>query len=77
MSTRPEHVLDLAGLNCPLPVLKARKALSGLETGAVLVAVCTDPMAEIDIPEMAQTMGAIIIEKEKSDGRTIFRIEKR
>ena len=75
MST-PDRVLDLAGLKCPLPVLKTRQALAALPKGSRLIAICTDPMAEIDISELAQSLGAAL-ESEKSDGRTIFRIEKR
>jgi tRNA 2-thiouridine synthesizing protein A len=49
--------LDLTGLKCPLPVLRARKALRGLAPGARLVLTCTDPMAAIDIPHFLRSEG--------------------
>jgi tRNA 2-thiouridine synthesizing protein A len=42
--------IDARGLKCPLPVLKAEKALAGLKTGALLTVLATDPMAKVDIP---------------------------
>jgi tRNA 2-thiouridine synthesizing protein A len=68
--------LDLAGLNCPLPGLKVRKALSQLPQGAVLEALCTDPLAEIDIPELTQNMQARLLSRQKTLQGTLFRIEK-
>lgn len=53
-------VLDLRGLKCPLPVLRAAKALAGLRPGDMLVVEATDPMAAIDIPHMAQEKGAVL-----------------
>jgi len=41
--------IDARGLKCPLPVLKLEKRLEGLETGAAMIVLATDPMAEIDI----------------------------
>ena len=38
-----EKTINLRGLKCPLPALRARKALTGLKTGDVLIAECTDP----------------------------------
>ncbi|MBL8574424.1 MAG: sulfurtransferase TusA family protein [Hyphomicrobiaceae bacterium] len=49
--------LDLRGLKCPLPVLKARKKLATLPVGAVVAVACTDPMAAIDIPHMCREDG--------------------
>lgn len=42
--------IDARGLKCPLPVLKAEKALAGLRPGAALTVLATDPMAKVDIP---------------------------
>jgi tRNA 2-thiouridine synthesizing protein A len=42
--------LDARGLKCPLPVLKAEKALAGLKPGSSLIVLATDPMAKVDIP---------------------------
>lgn len=55
-SAGPE-VLDLIGLRCPLPALKTRKALSRLPPGARLEVRCTDPLAAIDLPNLARETG--------------------
>ena len=49
--------LDLRGLKCPMPVLRTRKALRGLQPDARLEVLCTDPMAAIDIPHLLRQTG--------------------
>lgn len=49
--------MDARGLKCPLPVLKAEKALSQLPPGASLTVLATDPMAKIDIPLFCRQQG--------------------
>jgi tRNA 2-thiouridine synthesizing protein A len=44
------QLLDLRGLKCPLPVLRAEKRLAQLPPGARLALLATDPMARVDIP---------------------------
>ncbi len=58
MDDGSETILDLAGLKCPLPVLRTRKALATLPAGSRLVVLCTDPMAAIDIPNLVREVGA-------------------
>ncbi|MEM8876637.1 MAG: sulfurtransferase TusA family protein [Pseudomonadota bacterium] len=53
----PDTVLDVTGLLCPLPVLKARKSLSAMQGGEVLQVNATDPAAVIDIPHFCQETG--------------------
>lgn len=62
-----ETLLDLKGLKCPLPVLKARKAMSKLPAGDRLVVLTTDPMAEIDIPHFCQENGHTLVASERTD----------
>jgi hypothetical protein len=45
-----ETVLDLRGLRCPHPALRAKKALRNIPVGSVLVLECTDPLTVIDVP---------------------------
>ncbi len=73
----PETVLDLAGLKCPLPALKTRKALAGLQAGDVLVVTSTDPLAAIDIPNLIRETGDVLRDQEKTGGTLVFTIEKR
>ncbi|MCO4053003.1 MAG: sulfurtransferase TusA family protein [Bosea sp.] len=69
--------LDLSGLKCPLPALRTRKALKGLETGVLLRVTCTDPMAVIDIPNLVRETGDAMEASRERDGRAIFEIRKR
>jgi tRNA 2-thiouridine synthesizing protein A len=52
-----EIVLDARGLACPLPAVKARRALAGVPPGAVLVVLATDPEAPIDLAAIAADAG--------------------
>jgi tRNA 2-thiouridine synthesizing protein A len=68
--------LDLAGLKCPLPALKTRKALKSLAAGDRLEVLCTDPLSVIDIPNLIRETGDKVEITERSDNRIVFLIEK-
>ncbi|CAH1655227.1 Sulfurtransferase TusA family protein [Hyphomicrobiales bacterium] len=68
--------LDLRGLKCPLPVLHVRKALGKARAGTLLVVHCTDPMAAIDLPNLARETGDAIERQEDADGALVFHIRK-
>jgi tRNA 2-thiouridine synthesizing protein A len=68
--------LDLAGLKCPLPALKTRKALALLQPGDRLEVICTDPLAVIDIPALVQQSGDRVEIAGRTDHRVVFLIEK-
>ncbi|TCT00962.1 sulfurtransferase TusA family protein [Aquabacter spiritensis] len=68
--------LDLRGLKCPLPALHTRKALTRLAPGTALVVTCTDPMAVIDIPHLAQETGAALEDKQIEPGLLTFRLRR-
>jgi tRNA 2-thiouridine synthesizing protein A len=71
-----ETILDLRGLKCPLPALKARKALTRVAPGDLLVLECTDPLASIDIPNLLRETGDALEDSREDDGVLIFRIRK-
>ena len=71
-----EKTMNLRGLKCPLPALRVRKMLSGLNTGDRIVAECTDPLAEIDIPNLLRETGDILEGTARADGVLTFRIRK-
>jgi tRNA 2-thiouridine synthesizing protein A len=71
-----EHVADLRGLKCPLPVLKAKKLMKGLAAGDLLTLECTDPMTVIDVPHYANQDGHRIEKQEQHDGVYVFVIAK-
>jgi tRNA 2-thiouridine synthesizing protein A len=68
--------MNLRGLKCPLPALRVKKMLSGLKTGDIVVAECTDPLAALDIPNLLRQTGDILESQEKADGLLTFRIRK-
>jgi tRNA 2-thiouridine synthesizing protein A len=68
--------LDLAGLKCPLPALKTRKALKSLAAGDRLEVLCTDPLSVIDIPNLIRETGDKVEITERSESRIVFLIEK-
>ncbi len=71
-----EKTMNLRGLKCPLPALRVRKALSGLQSGDLIVAECTDPLAAIDIPNLLRQTGDTLDGKSEADGVLTFRIRK-
>jgi tRNA 2-thiouridine synthesizing protein A len=72
-----EKIMNLRGLKCPLPALRVRKMLSGLSTGDLVVAECTDPLAAIDIPNLLRETGDILEGNAKAAGVLTFRIRKK
>jgi tRNA 2-thiouridine synthesizing protein A len=70
-------VLDLRGLRCPIPVLRAKKALRMVPIGGVLVLECTDPLTVIDVPHFVNQTGHELRGQEKRDELYIFQIVKR
>jgi len=71
-----ETTLNLRGLKCPLPALRTRKALTKLAPGDVLVVECTDPLTEIDIPNLMRETGDALEATDKTDSVIAFRIRK-
>ncbi len=68
--------IDSSGLNCPLPVLKARKALSEMSTGQRLHLIATDRGANKDIPAFCKMTGNPLLESSETDGKLHFILEK-
>ena len=68
--------LDTAGLKCPLPVLKARRAMKQLAPGDVLEVRATDPGAVGDFASFCQTTGDALLESRQEGELYIFRIRK-
>ncbi len=75
-SNHPDVELDVTGLLCPLPVLKARKRLQSMSSGAILVVTATDPMSVIDLPHFCTEQGHELQSQGETNGTYIFRIRK-
>lgn len=71
-----ESRVDLRGLKCPLPALKTRKLLSRMKSGDTLVIECTDPLAQIDIPNLLRETGDQLVHSAKEGKVFIFQIRK-
>jgi tRNA 2-thiouridine synthesizing protein A len=71
-----EKILNLRGLKCPLPALRARKALGALQAGDMLVAECTDPLTAIDIPNLLRETGDTMVSSAREGDVLVFRIRK-
>ncbi|WP_413468538.1 sulfurtransferase TusA family protein [Mesorhizobium muleiense] len=72
----PAPVYDLKGLNCPLPVLKAKKRLATMRPGSRLWLETTDPLAVIDIPAFCAESGHRLIETAAVPGGHRFLVER-
>jgi tRNA 2-thiouridine synthesizing protein A len=66
----PDETLDAKGLNCPLPILKAKKSLKGMENGQVLEILATDPGSIKDFEAFCRATGNKLLSA-KDDG-TIY-----
>lgn len=66
-----DQVLDAKGLNCPLPILRAKKALTGMGSGSTLEILATDPGSVKDFAAFCRTTGNEMVEQD-DDGK-IFR----
>ncbi|WP_419905650.1 sulfurtransferase TusA family protein [Kiloniella sp.] len=72
-----EHLLDATGLKCPIPVLRARKAMKPLTPGEVLEVHATDPSALMDFKNFCETTGHEFLSSEEgSDDVLVLKIKK-
>jgi tRNA 2-thiouridine synthesizing protein A len=77
MTENPSEIeLDVTGLLCPLPVLKARKALQRIGPGAIVRVIATDPMSVIDMPHFCSEQGHTLLGQERDGKSYIFRIRR-
>ena len=68
--------LDARGLNCPLPILRAKKALNGLQHGELLQVRATDPGAVKDFDAFCKQTGNELVSSSQTDGEYVFQIRK-
>ncbi|TCD48312.1 sulfurtransferase TusA family protein [Chlorobium sp. N1] len=69
--------LDCKGLNCPLPILKTKKAIDGLQSGEVLKMMATDPGSVNDMASWANRTGNEVVEHSEDGGTHTFLIRKK
>ena len=71
-----DQVLDAKGLNCPLPILKAKKALKSMEGGKTLEVLSTDPGSVADFAAFCRTTGNEMVEESEDGGVWTYLIRK-
>ncbi|NML13977.1 MULTISPECIES: sulfurtransferase TusA family protein [Azohydromonas] len=69
--------IDTRGLNCPLPILKAKKALAEIDSGQVLKVVATDPGSVRDFQAFARQTGHELVEQTSSGDEFVHCLRKR
>jgi len=68
--------LDARGLNCPLPILRAKKSMNGMLAGQILKVIATDPGAVNDFTAFCKQTGNELLESLELDGEFQFLIKK-
>ncbi len=71
-----ENELDATGLNCPLPILRAKKALAGMSTGQTLKVLATDPGSVKDFEAFARQTGNDLLQSDEEEGKFRFFLKK-
>ena len=71
-----DQELDASGLNCPLPILRAKKALGTLSSGQILRIIATDPGSVKDFEAFAKQTGHQLLESTEEGGKFYYRIKK-
>lgn len=71
-----EHFLDTKGMNCPIPILKAKKALNDIPSGEVLEIHATDPGAVADFEAFCRQTGNELVEWNEDGGVYRFQIKR-
>lgn len=71
-----DQELDASGLNCPLPILRAKKTLNGMQAGQVLHVIATDPGSVKDFDAFAKQTGNELMESREEGGKFHFLIRK-
>jgi tRNA 2-thiouridine synthesizing protein A len=71
-----DEELDASGLNCPLPILRAKKTLAGLQSGQVLHVIATDPGSVKDFEAFAKQTGNELLDSREEGNSFHFLIKK-
>ena len=72
-----EKDIDTRGLNCPLPILKAKKALADMSSGDVLKVVATDPGSVRDFQAFARQTGNELLEQSSANDEFVHYLRRR
>jgi len=76
MSEKVVKELDTSGLNCPMPILRLKQGLNGIESGQQIRVIATDPGSQLDFAAFAAQTGHRLVEARVEDGKYIYVMEK-
>ena len=71
-----DQELDASGLNCPLPILRAKKTLGGMQSGKVLRIIATDPGSVKDFEAFSKQTGNELLQSTEEGGKYRFLLRK-
>jgi tRNA 2-thiouridine synthesizing protein A len=71
-----DQELDASGLNCPLPILRAKKAISAMDAGQTLKIIATDPGSVKDFEAFCKQTGNELLSSGEEGGKFVFEIKK-
>jgi len=77
MTISIDREVDARGLTCPLPILRAKKALAGMASGQMLKVLATDPGSQRDFAAFAKQTGNAIVESAQQDDTFVFVMRRR
>jgi tRNA 2-thiouridine synthesizing protein A len=76
-SMQAHKEIDTRGMNCPLPILKAKKALAEMQTGEILKVVATDPSSTRDFQAFARQTGNELLEQTSANDEFVHFLRRR
>lgn len=69
----PDAVIDVSGLDCPVPATEARKRLDCMKPGQILEVIATDPLAAVDLQILCDRSGHVLLDsREQSKSLTVW-----
>jgi len=71
-----DQTLDASGLNCPLPILRAKKMLASMASGETVHIISTDSGSARDFPVFAKQLGHALEQSAEADGKFHFVLRK-
>lgn len=72
-----DREVDARGLNCPLPILRTKKALNDMKTGELLRVVSTDPASQRDFQAFSRQTGNALVDQSTANGEFIFVLRRK
>jgi tRNA 2-thiouridine synthesizing protein A len=72
-----DQTLDCSGLACPMPILKTKKAIDGMQSGQVLQMIATDPGSVSDMQAFTRKTGNILLDAQQTNGKYVFFLQKK